>query len=105
MRILFLTHYFPPEGNAPASRVHEMSRQWVKGGHEVSVITGVPNCPDGIVHEGYRNRIRKQVEVIDGIRVIRVWTYIVANKGQTQNTQFRLFHVKCRLGRSVSEKA
>ena len=80
MRILFLTHYFPPESNAPASRVHEMSRQWVKGGHEVTVITGIPNCPDGIVYKGYRNRIRKQVETIDGIRVIRVWTYVVANK-------------------------
>jgi len=80
MRILFLTHYFPPESNAPASRVHEMSRQWVKGGHEVTVITGIPNCPEGIVYEGYRNRICKQVEMIDGMRVIRVWTYVVANK-------------------------
>ena len=80
VRILFLTHYFPPEGNAPASRVYEMSRQWVKRGHEVTVITGVPNCPAGIVYRGYRNRIRKQVETVDGIKVIRVWTYIVANR-------------------------
>ncbi|OHB74697.1 MAG: hypothetical protein A2Z25_19000 [Planctomycetes bacterium RBG_16_55_9] len=81
MKILFLTHYFPPESNAPASRVHEMTKRWVKDGNEVTVITGVPNCPDGVVHKGYRNRIRRQVEMVDGIRVIRVWTYIAANEG------------------------
>src|SRR4051794_23403496 len=42
-RILFLTHYFPPEGNAPASRVHEMCKRWVRDGHEVTVITCAPN--------------------------------------------------------------
>lgn len=81
MRILFLTHYFPPEVNAPASRVHEMSRYWVKKGHEVTVISSIPNCPNGIIYKGYQNRLHRQVEIIDGIRVIRVWTYIAANKG------------------------
>ncbi len=81
MKILFLTHYFPPESNAPASRVYEMAKRWVADGHEVTVITCVPNCPDGVVHKGYRNRIRRQVEMVDGIRVIRVWTYIAANEG------------------------
>lgn len=81
MKILFLTHYFPPESNAPASRVYEMAKRWVANGHEVTVITGVPNCPDGVVHKGYRNRIRRQVEMVDGIKVIRVWTYIAANEG------------------------
>ncbi|MFH1718652.1 MAG: glycosyltransferase family 4 protein [Planctomycetota bacterium] len=81
MKILFLTHYFPPDSNAPASRVYEMAKRWVADGNEVTVITGVPNCPDGIVHEGYRNRIHRQVEMVDGIRVIRVWTYIAADEG------------------------
>ncbi|HCE42094.1 MAG TPA: glycosyltransferase WbuB [Lentisphaeria bacterium] len=78
--ILFLTHYFPPEGNAPASRVYEMAKCWIKDGQRVTVITGVPNVPDGIVYEGYKNRLY-QKETIDGITVIRVWTYIAANKG------------------------
>lgn len=81
MRILFLSHYFPPEGNAPASRVHEMARRWVEAGHEVQVITCVPNVPTGVVYKGYKNRLR-QTEIIDGIRVTRVWTYIAANKGK-----------------------
>jgi glycosyltransferase involved in cell wall biosynthesis len=80
MHILFLTDNFPPEVNAPASRTHEHCREWVRAGHEVTVVTGVPNFPQGRVFAGYRNRLWQQ-ERIDGIRVIRVWTYITANEG------------------------
>ncbi len=80
MHILFLTDNFPPEVNAPASRTFEHCREWVRVGHRVTVITGVPNFPRGEVFDGYRNR-PWQVEQMDGIRVIRVWTYITANEG------------------------
>jgi len=80
MRILYLTHYFPPEGNAPASRVYEMSKRWVRQGHEVTVITCAPNAPAGVVYPGYRNRL-VQRERLEGIDVVRVWTYLAANKG------------------------
>jgi glycosyltransferase involved in cell wall biosynthesis len=80
MKILFFCHYFPPEVNAPASRTHENARRWARAGHEVTVITGAPNAPRGELFPGYRNRLR-QVEVIDDIRVVRVWTHIAANKG------------------------
>ncbi|MEE8414649.1 MAG: glycosyltransferase family 4 protein [Desulfobacterales bacterium] len=80
MHILFLTDNFPPEVNAPASRTFEHCREWVKTGHRVTVITGAPNFPRGKVYKGYRNRIW-QTEVMDGIRVVRVWTYIAANEG------------------------
>lgn len=83
MRILFLTHYFPPEGNAPASRTYENCKRWVKAGHDVDVITCVPNVPDGVVYEGYKNCL-KQTELVDGIKVTRVWTYIAANKGTSK---------------------
>jgi glycosyltransferase involved in cell wall biosynthesis len=81
MRILFFSHYFPPEGNAPASRTHENCKRWVRDGHDVTVITGAPSVPDGVVYEGYRNRLLPQRETVDGMEVIRVWTYIAANKG------------------------
>jgi len=81
MRILFLSHYFPPEGNAPAARTHETCKSWVRTGHAVCVITTVPSAPAGIVYQGYRQRLRPQRETIDGIEVIRVWSYIAANKG------------------------
>lgn len=80
MHILFLTDNFPPESNAPASRTFEHCREWVRAGHRVTVITGVPNFPAGRVFPGYRNRPR-QVEELEGIRVVRVWTYIAANAG------------------------
>lgn len=80
MRILFLTHYFFPEGNAPATRVYEMTRRWSQAGHHVTVVTGVPNVPNGVVYEGYRNRLYQR-EVVEGVETIRVWTYLAANKG------------------------
>ena len=80
MRILFLTDNFPPERNAQAARVHERACYWVRWGHDVTVITSVPNFPDGKVFPGYSNRWR-QVEDIDGIRVVRVKTFITSNRG------------------------
>lgn len=80
MRILFLTDNFPPEVNAPASRTFEHCREWVRLGHQVTVITCAPNFPKGKVYAGYKNRLY-QNEEMDGIRVIRVWSYITANEG------------------------
>src|SRR5262245_56805466 len=80
MRILFFTHCVAPEGNAPATRVSELTRRWVAAGHDVTVVTGVPNVPDGVVYEGYSNR-PFQRETRDGVDVIRVWTYLAPNKG------------------------
>ena len=80
MKILFLSDNFPPEVNAPATRTFEHCKEWVKAGHEVTVITCHPNYPIGKVYDGYRNSWKTK-EVIDGITVIRVWTYITSNKG------------------------
>lgn len=80
MHILFLTDNFPPESNAPASRTFEHCREWVHTGHQVTVVTCAPNFPKGKVFDGYRNRLCQQ-EVVSGIRVIRMWSYITANEG------------------------
>lgn len=80
MKILFFSHYFPPEVNAPASRTYENTKRWVQAGHQVTVITCAPNAPRGELFKGYRNRLRS-VESVDGIRVVRVWSFIAANKG------------------------
>ena len=53
---------------------------WASQGHEVEVITCAPNVPNGVVYEGYSNRLL-QSETIDGVSVTRVWTYLSANKG------------------------
>ena len=85
MRILFLTDNFPPEVNAPASRTYDHVCEWRKAGHEVTVITCFPNFPQGHVYKGYKNKW-KQVEWMDGIKVVRVWSYIAENKGFLKRT-------------------
>ena len=80
MHVLFLTDNFPPEVNAPASRTFEHCREWVKAGHKVTVITCAPNFPKGKVFDGYRNRLWQR-ETMEGIEVVRVWSYITANEG------------------------
>lgn len=85
MRILFLTDNFPPEVNAPASRTFEHCREWVRAGHQVTVITGAPNFPKGKLFPGYRNRLWQR-ETLEGIEVVRVWTYITANAGFAKRT-------------------
>lgn len=85
MKILFLTENFPPETNAAATRVYERALYWVKDGHQVTVITSAPNFPQGKLHEGWQNSWH-QVEDRDGIRVVRVKTYIAANSGTARRT-------------------
>jgi glycosyltransferase involved in cell wall biosynthesis len=80
MHILFLTDNFPPEGNAPATRLFEHAIRWVREGHQVTVITGVPNFPEGVVFEGYTNRWYQREQMV-GINVVRVKTFITANEG------------------------
>lgn len=80
MKILFLSHYFPPEVNAPASRTFEHCREWARAGHEVTVVTCAPNHPRGELYPGYRNRLLAR-EQRDGVAVIRLWTWLSANEG------------------------
>lgn len=80
MRIAYLSHYFPPESNAPASRVHELSRALVAAGHTVHVVTGQPNHPKGVVYPGYRAASYRRDDV-DGIDVRRVPTLAAASRG------------------------
>lgn len=81
MRLLFFTHYFPPEVNAPANRTFEHCREWVRMGHEVHVVTCVPSHPRGVPFSGYR-RVWYQRETMEGIIVHRVWTYLAPNLGK-----------------------
>lgn len=85
MKILFLTDNFPPEVNAPASRTFEHCREWVKLGADVTIVTCFPNFPQGKVYDGYKNKLYAK-ETIEGIKVIRVWSYITSNSGFIRRT-------------------
>jgi len=80
VRLAYLSHYFPPESNAPAARVHELSRALVGLGHELHVVTGQPSHPRGVIYPGYRAAEYRRDEV-DGIHVHRVPTFPAANRG------------------------
>ena len=85
MHILFLSDNFYPETNAPAIRTNEHCAEWVLYGHKVTVITSFPNFPKGKLMNGYSNKLF-QIEEFQGIRVIRVWTFISPNKGFVKRT-------------------
>jgi glycosyltransferase involved in cell wall biosynthesis len=75
MKILYISQYFPPEMGAPAARVSELARHWIKAGHRVTVLTGFPNHPTGVVPPEYRSKLRRFVyrEQKDGIDIVRTW--------------------------------
>jgi glycosyltransferase involved in cell wall biosynthesis len=82
VRILYVSQYFPPEIGAPAVRVHDLARLWVDAGHDVTVLTGFPNHPNGVLHPEYRKKIRRLTirEFVDGIKVVRSWLIPLPNR-------------------------
>lgn len=85
MKILLITHYFPPEIGAPSARLFEMAKYWVKHGHDVTVLTGFPNHPTGVIPEEYRG-YRYLEESMEGIRVLRSYVYATPNEGFIKKT-------------------
>lgn len=79
-QILFISPYYPPEKGAAAVCVSENARRLAQRGHQVTVLTTVPNYPTGVVPPEYRGHL-VQAEILDGVQVVRVWTYVSANKG------------------------
>ena len=77
MDILIVTQHFPPERGA-VRRLFEFARFFVQRGDNVSVMTAIPNYPDGIVPEKYRGYFLYEEEM-DGIKVYRSWVLAAAN--------------------------
>ncbi len=80
LRILYLTHYFPPEVNAPAVRVSQFATAWMQAGHQVTIVTGFPNHPTGVIPEEYRGKAYQREEY-QGVAVHRSFVYAAPNKG------------------------
>lgn len=80
MRILFLTQFFPPEIGAPQTRILETAVCLREQGHDVAVLTTLPNYPSGVVPLAYQGRFVIKDEV-EGIPVIRTWLYATVNRG------------------------
>jgi colanic acid biosynthesis glycosyl transferase WcaI len=82
VKILYVSQYFPPEMGAPAARADELSRHWAQLGHDVTILTGFPNHPTGIVPEDWRSHFHRlhYTETVDGVRVVRTWLWPLPNR-------------------------
>jgi glycosyltransferase involved in cell wall biosynthesis len=85
MRIIIVTHYFPPEIGAPQARLSALAAAWAANGDDVTVLTGMPNHPTGVIAPQYRGVIRRR-EWRDGYRVLRTWLYATPNEGMARKT-------------------
>jgi colanic acid biosynthesis glycosyl transferase WcaI len=77
VRICFLTHYFPPEVGAAQTRIDLLARMFAAHGDTVTVHTGFPHYPSGVIRDPYRNR-PWQRERRDGITIVRSAVYPIA---------------------------
>jgi glycosyltransferase involved in cell wall biosynthesis len=80
IRILYLSQYFPPEMGAPSARVYELSRRWVEDGANVTVLTGFPHHPTGIIPEEYQG-YKFLKEKKNGINIVRTYVFAAPNQG------------------------
>lgn len=65
--ILVVSQYFYPEN----FRINDMCDEWVKRGYKVTVLTGIPNYPQGKFYKGY-GFFKRRKEVVNGVNVIRI---------------------------------
>ena len=65
--ILVVSQYFYPE----QFRINDICTEWIKRGYKVTVLTGIPNYPQGEYFEGY-DLVHKRTEEWNGIRIIRI---------------------------------
>lgn len=67
MRILVISQYYYPE----QFRINDICKELVKRGHKVTVLTGIPNYPEGKYYKGY-GVTKKRKDIKDGVDIIRL---------------------------------
>jgi glycosyltransferase involved in cell wall biosynthesis len=85
MRTLIVSQYFPPEIGAPQARLSGLAAAWSEAGDEVTVLTGMPNQPSGVLPPQYRRTLRRR-ERRDGYAVLRTWLYATPRAGIVRKT-------------------
>ncbi|HXA00140.1 MAG TPA: glycosyltransferase family 4 protein [Candidatus Dormibacteraeota bacterium] len=90
MRFLILTQYFPPEIGGAQTRLKSFASELVRRGHDVEVVTAMPNYPRGKFFEGYEKGWYKR-EDLEGITVHRVWLYPAVGGGLKRMLNYTSF--------------
>jgi len=80
MRLLFLTHYYPPETGAASNRISDLAERLASFGHQVTVLAPMPNYPQGRTFKDYRGRCLMEEQRQD-VRVVRTWIYATSSEG------------------------
>ena len=83
MKILMVCQHFYPE----QFRINDICFELAKRGHEVTVLTGLPNYPEGKVFPGYRRREMRD-ESVNGVRILR--TFLI---GQVTSVNYDLYGI------------
>ena len=104
MKFLFLTQYFAPEASAAPIRLAAIIRQLRRLGHDVEVVTAMPNYPLGRIFAGYRGKVYTY-EIWEGVRVHRVWLYAAVGKGWRRYLNYLTFTLMSILGLVKAGKA
>ena len=81
MKLIILTQYYPPEHGAPQNRLHDLARRFAAAGHDITVMTAMPNYPKGEVFPEYRGRFSMREE-LDGVKIVRSWIFASKSKGK-----------------------
>lgn len=85
MHIVYVTQYYPPEMGAPQARIPELMRGLQRLGHEITILTAMPNYPHGRIFPGYRGRVALR-ESREGIHVLRTWIYPTLSLGMIRRS-------------------
>ena len=86
MNIWLICQFYKPEPGAPSARLSGFANFWKKMGNDVTVLTAIPNHPNGVIPEEYQGKPAFFEEEIEGVRVSRHWLYVTANEGFLKKT-------------------
>ena len=97
LRILLLSQYYWPEVGAAQTRLSAVVAELVDAGHEVRVVTAMPNYPNGFIASAYHGKLAA-TEVVGGAKVYRTWVYASMGTGFKRLLNYASFTVSCVLG-------
>jgi colanic acid biosynthesis glycosyl transferase WcaI len=103
MKFLLLTQYFPPEIGGAQTRLRSTAVELKRLGHDVEIVTALPNYPRGKFYPGYEGRIYLREE-FEGITVRRVWLYPAMGGGLRRMLNYASFTIMSLFGLLLSQR-
>lgn len=97
MKFLIVTQYYPPEIGGPQTRLSAFASELRAAGHEVEVVTALPNYPRGRFFEEFDAKLYQRQDV-DGAPIHRVWMYPAMGGGVKRLLSYLSFSATSALG-------